>query len=383
MRRPTLDRVDRQIVLATLAVKVALLVLGVVALAVATGAVPGGLLDPWHRWDAPHFTDLAVWGYQAVDEPGSLTADGYASPNPGDVDLFIVFYPLYPWLVATLNALVHDPVLAAFLVTTVASLFVGPLLRRVVAADLGETIGRRSVVFLLLFPTAYFLHIGYTEALFMALALGSFWFARTDRWWLAGLLAGLAALTRVNGLVLLPVLLVEAGLQWWPQRRWRWSWLGIGLVPIGFGVYLAVNLVVYGDPFAFVEVQRTHWFKDLSPPWEGLAGIGRWVSDENPDTALMLGWMELAFVALGLVATLVSAVRFRPSWTTWMAGNWLLFVSTGFVLSVPRYSLVLFPMLAWCAVLAERRWIGIALAAVSSALLGWFAWRFASGAWAF
>jgi len=265
----------------------------------------------------------------------------------------------------------------------VASLFVGPLLRRVVAADLGETIGRRSVVFLLLFPTAYFLHIGYTEALFMAMALGSFWFARTDRWWLAGLLAGLAALTRVNGLVLLPVLLVEAGLQWWPQRRWRWSWLGIGLVPIGFGVYLAVNLVVYGDPFAFVEVQRTHWFKDLSPPWEGLAGIGRWVSDENPDTALMLGWMELAFVALGLVATLVSAVRFRPSWTTWMAGNWLLFVSTGFVLSVPRYSLVLFPMLAWCAVLAERRWIGIALAAVSSALLGWFAWRFASGAWAF
>ena len=45
-------------------------------------------------------------------------------------------------------------------------------------------------MFLLIFPTAYFLHIGYTESLFLALVLGSFLAARTDRWWLAGLSAG-------------------------------------------------------------------------------------------------------------------------------------------------------------------------------------------------
>ncbi len=43
----------------------------------------------------------------------------------------------------------------------------------------------------------------------------------------------------------------------------------------------------------FSEIQRSHWFKDLSPPWEGIAGIIGWTTSQ-PDTAFMLGWMELA-----------------------------------------------------------------------------------------
>ena len=93
----------------------------------------------------------------------------------------------------------------------------------------------RAAWFLLIFPTAYFLHIGYTEALFMALVLGSFLAARTERWWLAGLLGGLAALTRVNGLVLMPALPAEALTQWFTIRRgsggcgwsgWPSAWWG-------------------------------------------------------------------------------------------------------------------------------------------------------------
>jgi hypothetical protein len=66
-----------------------------------------------------------------------------------------------------------------------------------------------------------------------------------------------------------------------------------------------------------------------------------------------------------------------------MGGNWLLFVSTAFVLSVPRYALVMFPLFAWFAVLAERRWVGVAIGAVSVGLLLWSSGRFALGSWAF
>jgi hypothetical protein len=67
-----------------------------------------------------------------------------------------------------------------------------------------------------------------------------------------------------------------------------------------------------------------------------------------------------------------------------MAGNWLLFVSTTFVQSVPRYSLVLFGIVVWAAVIAERRpAIGWLLAAGSIATLASFAWRFGAGQWAF
>jgi hypothetical protein len=66
-----------------------------------------------------------------------------------------------------------------------------------------------------------------------------------------------------------------------------------------------------------------------------------------------------------------------------MAVNLILFVSTSWVLSVPRYVLVLFPLYAWFALLAERRWLGIGLGVVSLALLLWFSARFAIGVWAF
>ena len=377
-----LSRTDALLLNWTLVAKLGVLVIGVVAAWVATGNAPW-LLEPWHRWDAPHYTDIAVFGYMAHD-PGTLFAPGYEQVFPGDLDLYIVFFPLFPWLVAAVNALIGAPIVAAFAVATVASLFVAPLLYRLVAVDLGESIGRSAALFMLVFPTAYFLHIGYTEALFLALAFGSLWLARTDRWWGAGLLGGLAALTRINGLVLIPALAVEAYLQWRAHRRLQVSWLAIGGIGIGFGVYLWLNWSVYGDPFAFSEIQHAHWFKQLSPPWDGIAGFVRWMQDDDLDTALMLGWAELVFTLIGLVATAATAIWLRPTWGAWMAGNWLLMVSTGFVMSVPRYSLVLFGIFVWMAIVAARwRTVGWILGVCSVAAMGVFAWRFAAGQWAF
>ena len=79
----------------------------------------------------------------------------------------------------------------------------------------------------------------------------------------------------------------------------------------------------------------------------------------------------------------MAALRFRPSWAVWMGVNWLLFVSTAFVLSVPRYVLVMFPIFAWFALLAERRWLGVGIGALSIGLLLWFSARFSIGVWAF
>jgi hypothetical protein len=383
MPRLSLDRPDVLLVGWTVLAKVAVLLVGFVALSTATGSIPGPL-EPWHRWDAPHYTDIAIWGYMAND-PGTLTYPGYRQDFPGDLDLYIVFFPLYPWLVGAVNLVLGLPVVSAFVVSTVASLFVAPLLYRLVAVDLGPRVALWAAGFLLIFPTAYFLHIGYTESLFLALAFGSLWLARTDRWWAAGLLGGLAALTRANGLVLIPTLAVEAYLQWRQVRRFDARWLaamtGVG---IGFAVYLGVNLSVYGDPLAFSEIQRSHWFKDLSPPWEAIGVAMRWTGSPRPDLAFMYGWMELLFTAVGLLATAATAIWLRPSWAVWMAGNWLLVVGTGFLSSVPRYSLVLFGIFA-LAGLTAARWpaAGWALATVSLGSMTYFAVRFATNLWAF
>ena len=379
------SRTDAVLLAWTLLAKLGVLAIGLVAAWGATGGLTE-LLDAWHRWDAPHYTDIAVFGYRA-DDSGNLRQPGYEQEFPGDLDLYIVFFPLFPWLVAAVDAVLASPVVSAFVVSSVASLFVAPMLYRLVAADLGHRIGLWSAGLLLVFPTAYFLHIGYTESLFLALAFGSLWLARSDRWWLAGLLAGLAALTRVNGLVLAPALAVEAWLQWRSDpgpRRLRVEWLAIAGVGIGFAVYLAVNQAVYGDPLAFSAIQRDHWDKELTWPWVGIAGVLNWFDSSRADARLMYGGMELLFIGIGLAATVATAVRLRPTWAAWMAGNWLLSVSTGFVLSVPRYSLVLFGMVVWGAIVWERwRTVGWVLAAASAISMAYFAWRFASGQWAF
>lgn len=381
MRR-LLDRTDRLLLAWTLLAKIGVLAIGVVALW-SLGADLADPLAAWDRWDGPHYTDIAVWGYMAVD-PGNLTYPGYAQVYPGDLDLYIVFFPLFPWLAGLVNGLIGSPVVSAFVVATAASLFVAPLLYRLVEADLGHRVALRAAAFLLVFPTAYFLHIGYTESLFAALAFGSMWLARTDRWWAAGLVGGLAALTRANGLVLLPTLAVEAFLQWRVDRRLRAEWLAIGGVAIGFGVYLWLNWSVYGDPLAFAAIQRDHWHKGLAPPWLGFAGMLGWTRSTNVEYAIMLGWVELGFAVLGGLASLATLLWLRTSWGVWMVGNWLLITGTGFVMSVPRYSLVLFGIFAWSALLAERwRWAGWLLGIASAAAMAYFAWRFAIGIWAF
>jgi len=385
--RGRLEPADLQLAGLTLVLKLAVLGLGVFAVTVLAGGAihaPIDLLQVWNRWDAPHYQDLAVLGYRAVD-PGVLTIDGYARAYPGDLPLYIVFFPLFPWLVGAVTRVLGDPLVSAFVVSGIASLFVAPLLYRLVRADFGHEVGMRAAWFALIFPTAYFLHIGYTESLFMALVLGSFLAARREHWWLAGILGGLAALTRVNGLVLIPALAAEAWYAWQldPQRRIRMAWVAIGLVGVGFLGYLALNQAVYGDPLRFLVIQKEHWFKSLAPPWDGIAGVIGTIGAGNGDRAFMSGWMELAFIVLGLGGTIYAAFRFRTSWFVWMAGNWLLFTSTSFVVSVPRYSLTLFPLFAWFALTARTLDRIMSLSLISLAAFFWFATQFAQGRWAF
>jgi Dolichyl-phosphate-mannose-protein mannosyltransferase len=379
---------DLTLAVLTLVLKLLILASGIWALMFITGGqVTDGLhgvLKLWDRWDGPHYVDLAALGYRATD-PGVATIQGYARAYPGDLPLYIVFFPLYPWLSGVVNTILRDPLTSTFIVSAVASLFVAPLLFRVVRADFDHATGVRAAWFLLIFPTAYFLHLDYTESLFLALVLGSFLAARWSHWWWAGTLGGLAALARINGLILIPALAAEAWLAWDadPGHRLRVEWFAIGLVVVGFCGYLALNLAVYSDAFAFLRIQHQHWFKELAPPWDGIAGVVAKITDPRQENPFMYGWAELGAIVLGLAGTVVAAFRFRPSWFVWMALNWLLFTSTSFVLSVPRYSLTLFPLFAWFAVDGRRPWIGVPLALASMGLLGFFASQFAVGRWAF
>ena len=360
---------DRSVIAFILAIKALILIFGAEAFQILQNARPAGLhgwLEIWSRWDAQHYLNLAEHGYQAAGEDRFL----------------LVFYPLFPWLTRLFEFFTRDYLSSAFIVSGLASIAAGLLLLRLVQMDFSSKIARSSVWFLFIFPTSYFLHIGYTESLFLALAVGCFLAARKERWWLAGLLGALACLTRVNGLLLAPALTVEAFQQYRTSRRLQWGWLWIAVVPLGFGGYLLLNAHVAGDAFQFLAFQREHWFKSLAPPWAGIKGTLDAIS-RAPAEARMVGVQELFFVLLGLASTIWCGVKLRPAYTVWMAGNWLLFTSTSFVLSVPRYTLVLFPIFILFAQLAQKFvWRGV-ITVWSLLFLALFITQFVQGRWAF
>ena len=66
-----------------------------------------------------------------------------------------------------------------------------------------------------------------------------------------------------------------------------------------------------------------------------------------------------------------------------MLFTWVLAVSTGFWISVPRYVLTMFPMFIVLALMSTKKTVSIAIITVSSIALVFFTWLFATGAWAF
>jgi hypothetical protein len=328
----------------------------------------------WDQWDFGYYQEIAEFGYSGTD--GS-----------------IAFYPLFPWLVRLVACVSRSYLAAGFIVSGTASIVAAILLRRLVQLDYPESVAMRSVWFLLIFPTAYFLHIGYSEGVFLALALACILAARSERWWLAGVLGPFCWMTRATGAVLVPTLAVEAAQQYWVRRQsgsqgpvgcsaWNWKWLWIAIVPAGFAVYLLINWSVSGDPFAFLQARKTLFDQSFALP---LTGIRQaiWAHYPTPHEAEMVGTQELFFVALGLVCTIISWIKLRPVYAMWMTGFWILCASVNFFRSMPRYTLTMFPIFILFALLGRNRfWAGV-LTAWSLLFFALFAVLFARGEWAF
>ena len=210
-------------------------------------------MNMFNHWDAPHYVAIAKNGYV----------------NTGDAANFIVFFPLYPILIRLFTVDFNYINLSALIVSNVCSLIAFFYLYKIAKLEFNDSVAVKAVLFLSVFPTAYFLSAPYTEGLFFALVIASIYYARLGKWQFAGLISLLAALTRIAGLLLLPVLLVEYFHQkGWKPRKTDLSILWIFLALAGFLIYLGINYQVTGSPFTFLTVEATHWYNRLDP-WSG------------------------------------------------------------------------------------------------------------------
>jgi len=357
----------RSIVYFVIGVKAVVLSFGWVAFLLLSSQTAGRLINIWARWDALAYINIAQ--------------EGYASAGPNKWN--IVFLPVYPLLMSLITPITRDSVLSGLVVSGIASVLLGIAFHRLVVIDHTSRTADLSVWFFFVYPTSYFLHIPYTESTFLLLAVSAFLAVRQDRWLLAGLFGAAACATRINGLILCLALPIEVWSIWRQDRKFNFAWLWLGLVPVGFLVYLSINYVTFGDPFAFMFAQREHWQKFLTNPIPALIGKFRGVIAETRPTQMLEGAFELVFIAIGVFFTVVGWRSLRASYRVWMIASMLLFVSTSFILSVPRYTLTMFPMFIVMAVFF-RKPVRLAVVSLLSILyLALFTAGYVQGRWAF
>ena len=149
------------------------------------------LFNAWNRWDSGHFTYIAIHGY--------------------DVAWRTAFFPLFPLLKGIPSLLIKnlDPFITGLIVSNLADLVILTVLYRLVQEDFDRNQAYRTVLYLSVFPTAFFFAAAYTESVFLCLILLSFYYMRQSHWWLAGLFGFLASLTRSAGIILLLPFLYE------------------------------------------------------------------------------------------------------------------------------------------------------------------------------
>jgi hypothetical protein len=340
-------------------------------------------LGVWQRWDTLWYMLIAREGYRLSDTR-------------------IFAPPLYPWLMRLVGGLFGGGetglLLGGLIVANLACIAAFAYLHALVEREWGEALARRSVLYVAMFPTAFFLLAAYSESLFLLCTIAAFYNARRAQserspswdWFVAGLWAALAPLARLPGIVIVIPLVVEYVRQWQVARGgerhlqwWRgWPLLLPLLGSLAYPLY--VRLILGADSlWAPYAVHQQRFAGRFALPWQSIwqavrvlcSGEFRIIEPFDLFFAfLFIGLTAISFFRLPLMYALYSSLALIGALT-----------KVGEVqplLSLSRYVLALFPGFMLLARAGERStWWNRAIVYPSVALSVFFVGQFVLWGW--
>ncbi len=359
--------------------RLGLLVLFYLAIAIlnTTGQVPAGrsVIDAHFWWDGFYYFNIARYGYAGAVNfyGGSIVVLG--------------FFPLFPILVRLVSYLTFGHVQPAALLTNTALVIAFMVyLYKLLLIDFDEETGFRTVFFVLMFPTALFLAVNYSEPTFMLTLVASIYYARKNNWPVAGIWGLLCALSRHIGLVMLPILAWE----YMRQRGWSWRKIGweawsLALVPLGSFFYMAYLWASYGDPLYFFKSHEQTFQHGFSLQFWVPIGRALKLIWQRPlmDAARSITTLNL-FILVVFAALFIYGLKRLSSTYSFLLIVFLLAIlmtdsPTFPLVSLDRYVLPLFPAFILLAEIGRKRAYEYAYLAFSGVLLGAQALMFSLG----
>ena len=307
------------------------------------GSGPDAFLWIWKKWDGLHYVNLAELGYSGYVEDGK--------------NLFLVFFPLYPWLMRVVSLITGNTMAAGLLLSFVCYGAGCVFLYKLAAFELGRGGAVRTVLFLSVYPYAFFFGGIMTESLFLLTTAAGLWYIRRHRWWLAGMWGLLAAMTRMHG-----VLLIGAAAAELVEHLGRFDWKAIVrrlpaliLPAVGTLVYLALNWSVTGNPFAFTVMQQ-HWSQGFCPIADTLRYVLQNALSYPTELVRYQIWVPTILLFPVFFALLVWARnKFRCMYTLYGFVYLVLNYSLSWLLSAGRYLSCALPFFLFAAALTRGR----------------------------
>lgn len=297
-------------------------------------------LFAWANFDGEHYLSIAIFGYKSLEQ---------------------AFFPVFPILMSFFSRPNPFDLISSLVNTTIVGLIISNVsfvlalifLWELIRVDFSNKIAYLTIILILIFPTSFYFGAVYNESLFLFLSVLSFYSARKNKWFLAGIFGAVASATRVFGILLLPALLIEA----WQQKVNNSQAAWIFLIPLGLVGYMWYLYSTIGDPLAFYNFQtlvgEQHQRGIITLPQVYFRYIKMLLTTnfQNPifQTIVLEFFVGVTFFLLPIYGYFK---KIRWSYLIYAMLGFLIPSIQGSFSSAPRYVLVLFP-----AFLSVALWI--------------------------
>lgn len=250
-------------------------------------------------YDVHWYAEIAEHGYRQ-----DVLLDEHGNPEP----VSLAFFPLLPAL-ASVFGLFGMPAAAALLLVSLLGGGVAAWGLHVFGTRLGgPRVGNLMAVLWAVAPGAIVLRMGYSESLFVALAVWTLLALERRQWLAAGGLTLLAGLSRSTAVALIAAVGVAALIAI-ARRRDGWRpWAAALLAPLGLAAYLLYVAWRGGRLDAWFWIQDHAWHMGFDGGELTWITLGRVLSGEEPMWSVILAVVVVAAVGLLVASWFVRSI---------------------------------------------------------------------------
>jgi hypothetical protein len=280
-----------------------------------------GPANPLAQWDGEAYLTIAERGY-------AMLPDGRSLYN---------FLPLYPLTIRLFGYVTGDTAIAAVILSSAFSFIASYFLLLLAELEFGRAVAKKTVLLLLFFPTAFFFSAVYTESMFLAFAIASFYYARKGDWARASVLSWFLPFIRIVGLFFWVVLLAEYFVS---DKKTRRDALLLASSLLAVALFFVYSAYSTGSIFGYLN-QQNLWSRSVSSPHIALLNALSLLF-RGPVLAIYTLW-NLSVLVL-FAATLYYAVKYmRRTYALYMLFVMMLPLLSSTLEGFSRFILLCFP----------------------------------------